>query len=84
MPPMRFAELLAGSELDAPLRQEIDELLAIKQRAGEAQYGPRRPLLHVFIQHELERGENPPMLPDSRDGDIASLDSLLMRTVLAG
>ncbi len=83
MPPMRFAELLAGSELDAALRQEIDELLAIKQRAGEAQYGPRRPLLHAFIQHELERGENPPTLPDSRDGEIASLDSLLMRTVLA-
>lgn len=82
VPPMRFAELLAGSELDAPLRQEIDELLAIKQRAGEAQYGPRRPRLHAFLVQELARGEVPPTLPDSREGDIKTLDALLMKTVL--
>lgn len=35
VPPMRFTELLAGSELDAPLRQEIDDLLERKQRAGK-------------------------------------------------
>ena len=80
---MRFAELLAGSELEPPLRQEIDELLAIKQRAGEAQYGPRRPLLHAFLQQELARGEVPPTLPDGREGDIKTLDALLMKTVLA-
>jgi len=83
VPPMRFAELLAGSELKPPLRQEIDELLAIKQRAGEAQYGPRRPLLHAFLQQELARGEVPPTLPDGREGDIKTLDALLMKTVLA-
>ena len=60
VPPMRFAELLAGSELDAPLRAEIDELLERKQRAGEAEYGPRRPLLHAFIRAEQARGEIPP------------------------
>lgn len=82
VPPMRFADLLAGSALDAPLRAEIDELLAIKRRAGEAQYGPRRPLLHAFIVQELARGEVPPALPDSRDGDIKTLDALLFRTVM--
>ena len=70
VPPMRFAELLAGSELDAPLRAEIDELLERKQRAGEAEYGPRRPLLHAFIRAELARGEIPPLLPDSREGTL--------------
>ena len=49
VPPMRFAELLAGSELCAPLRAEIDALLEIKQRAGEAEYGPKRPFLHAFF-----------------------------------
>ena len=73
VPPMRFAELLAGSELDAPLRAEIDELLERKQRAGEAEYGPRRPLLHAFIRAELARGEIPPLLPDSREGDVKEL-----------
>ena len=82
VPPMRFADLLAGSELDASLHQEIDELLERKQRAGEAMYGPRRPLLHAFILAELARGETPPALPDSREGDISELDQLLMTTVM--
>lgn len=82
VPPMRFADLLAGSELDASLRQEIDELLEHKQRAGEAMYGPRRPLLHAFILAELARGETPPTLPDSREGDVSELDQLLMTTVM--
>lgn len=83
VPPMRFAELLAGSELCAPLRAEIDALLEIKQRAGEAEYGPKRPLLHAFLQNELVRGEVlQPVLPDSREGNLKDLDSLLMRTVM--
>jgi predicted nucleotidyltransferase len=82
VPPMRFAELLVGSELDAPLRQEIDDLLERKQRAGEAEYGLRRPLLHAFIREELARGETPPVLPDSREGDVRELDRLLMSTVM--
>ncbi|POP43085.1 nucleotidyltransferase [Superficieibacter electus] len=82
MPPMRFAELLAGSELDAALRQEIDELLERKQRAGEAEYGLRRPLLHAFIRAELARGEIAPVLPDSREGDVRALDRLLYQTVM--
>ncbi|WP_171951303.1 DNA polymerase beta superfamily protein, partial [Escherichia coli] len=82
VPPMRFAELLAGSELDAALRAEIDELLERKQRASEAEYGLRRPLLHAFIRAELARGEIPPILPDSRDGDVRELDNLLYQTVM--
>lgn len=80
---MRFSELLAGSELEPALRNEIDELLVRKQRAGEAEYGIRRPLLHAFIQHELARGEVAPELPDSRTGRVEQLDRLLMSTVLA-
>ncbi|NRC03335.1 nucleotidyltransferase, partial [Escherichia coli] len=58
------------------------ELLERKQRAGEAEYGPRRPLLHAFIRAELARGEIPPILPDSRDGDVRELDNLLYQTVM--
>ncbi|MGY5958936.1 nucleotidyltransferase domain-containing protein [Kosakonia sp. BK9b] len=83
MPPMRFATLLDGSDLGMPLRAEIDDLLAIKQRAGEAQYGARRPLLHAFIQHELARGEEPETLPESRSGKVSELDRLLYQTVMA-
>lgn len=82
VPPIRFAELLAGSNLDTALRKEVDELLEIKQSVGEAKYGLRRPQLHEFIESELARGKNPPALPDSREGDSQDLDRLLMNTVL--
>lgn len=82
VPPMRFDQLLAGSELETGLREEINALLERKQRAGEAEYGPRRPLLHAFIRSELARGAIPPALPDSRTGDIRELDRLLMTTVM--
>lgn len=83
MPPMRFATLLEGSDLASPLRAEIDVLLVLKQTAGEAQYGPRRPLLHAFIQAELARGEIADALPESRCGDVKALDRLLYQTVMA-
>lgn len=83
MPPMRFATLLEGSDLAPPLRAEIDALLALKQTAGEARYGPRRPLLHAFIQAELARGEIADALPESRSGDVKALDRLLYQTVMA-
>ncbi|MBZ7664220.1 nucleotidyltransferase domain-containing protein [Klebsiella pasteurii] len=82
VPPMRFDELLAGSELETGLRAEIGELLERKQRAGEAENGPRRPLLHAFIQSELLRGAIPPALPESRSGDVRELDRLLITTVM--
>ena len=82
VPPMRFDQLLAGSELETGLREEINALLERKQRAGEAENGPRRPLLHAFIQSELLRGAIPPALPESRSGDVRELDRLLMTTVM--
>ncbi len=45
--------------------------------------GPRRPLLHAFIHTELARGEIPPTLPDSREGDVKALDRLLYETVMS-
>ncbi|MBE8022708.1 nucleotidyltransferase, partial [Escherichia coli] len=39
-------------------------------------------LLHAFIHAELARGEIPPVLPDSREGDVKKLDSLLYQTVM--
>ncbi len=82
-PPVRFARLLEGGELEAGLRNEIDTLLEHKKQAGEAQYGPRLPLLHQFLTSELARGENAGDLPDSRQGETSALDKLLMNTVMA-
>ncbi|HHH4894410.1 TPA: nucleotidyltransferase, partial [Escherichia coli] len=34
------------------------------------------------IRAELARGEIPPLLPDSREGDVKELDSLMYQTVM--
>lgn len=82
-PPMRFVELLDGVVIDSLLRQEIDALLARKQRAGEAEYGAAMPRIHAFITQELARGETPPDLPRSEKACATRLDTLLYETVMA-
>lgn len=88
MPPMRFADLVAATVDDAALIDEIDRLLAVKMAAGEAEAGPRWPLVHAFIEAELERetqrerrGALQPFAKSA--GDPAKLDAYLMQTVLA-
>lgn len=50
MPPMRFADLADAMVTDAPLRDEINQLLAIKMAASEAEYGARFPRIHAFVE----------------------------------
>ncbi|ELQ6044965.1 nucleotidyltransferase domain-containing protein [Cronobacter malonaticus] len=82
-PPMRFRTLLEGTVNDPLLREEIDALLAAKQRAGEAEYGAPMPRIHAFIAAELARGETPPELPHSEKAQASQLDKLLYETVMA-
>lgn len=81
IPPMRFDKLLQGTVHEGPLLQDIAELLAAKQRAGESLYGPRRPILHAFIESELA-GTETTLAPSPNNGDDALLDALLFKTVL--
>ncbi|MBK9395154.1 MAG: nucleotidyltransferase domain-containing protein [Uliginosibacterium sp.] len=60
MPPMRFADLAAGVLEDHVLIDEINRLLAIKMRAGEAECSPRWPAINAFIEAELESAERNP------------------------
>ncbi|MBW5893040.1 nucleotidyltransferase domain-containing protein [Pectobacterium polaris] len=83
MPPMRFSQLLAGTVGDPYLLAEIHQLLEIKQRSGEAEYGPRREAIHAFITQMLNDADNPVVLPDSQSVDDTMLDALLYRTVMA-
>ncbi|WP_414451946.1 nucleotidyltransferase domain-containing protein [Burkholderia sp. 22PA0099] len=78
MPPMRFADLVAGTVTDAALLGEINDLLAIKMRAGEAEIGPRRPAIHDFIETMLREAE---IEADYKraEGEIAMLDGFLRR-----
>jgi hypothetical protein len=62
LPPMRFAELAQASVHDPALVDEINRLLEVKMRAGEAATSARWPGLHRFIEEELAVAEaNPPV-----------------------
>ncbi|WP_027815902.1 nucleotidyltransferase domain-containing protein [Paraburkholderia bannensis] len=82
MPPMRFADLVAGTVHEAAAVAEIDALLALKMRAGEGEYGPRRPAIHALIEAMLAEAEH------DREykrpwGEVGMLDGFL-RDVLRG
>lgn len=81
-PPMRFADLAERCLDDVELLADINALLAIKMRAGEAKTGPRRPVLNAFIEAELQRAERPVEHPLPHSAP-AELDALLYQTVLA-
>jgi predicted nucleotidyltransferase len=83
VPPMRFEELLAGTVTDPLLLAEIEQLLARKQRAGEAEYGERLERIHAFIRQQLDENRVSEELPDSERRDCRDLDALLMKTVLS-
>ncbi|HEX5739900.1 MAG TPA: nucleotidyltransferase domain-containing protein [Hydrogenophaga sp.] len=84
VPPMRFAELAQHTlhaTRDAPLIAEINALLAVKMRAGEAATSPRWPGLHDFIEAELARNAAEPVQALPAAGH-APLDAMLLGTVL--
>jgi predicted nucleotidyltransferase len=79
--PMRFQDLVETIVTNSNLRDAIDQLLAIKRAAGEAEYGQPLPIINAFIDSELSRLESVlPPLP--RDTDFALLDRLLMGSVM--
>jgi len=80
-PPMRFAELAEATLDDRALLEEINRLLEVKMRAGEAATSPRWNGLHAFIEGELAAAE-PPRVEAGARGDPAALDAFLLATVL--
>ncbi|WP_038212458.1 nucleotidyltransferase domain-containing protein [Xenophilus azovorans] len=84
VPPMRFAELaqqVLDARADAALIAEIDALLEVKMRAGEAATSPRWPGIHAFIEAELASPADAPPPAPFRDG-AGALDVFLRDTVL--
>ncbi|KAA8999480.1 nucleotidyltransferase domain-containing protein [Affinibrenneria salicis] len=83
MPPMSFDRLVAATVSDPRLLDEIERLLAIKRRVGEAEYGARSAPIHAFISQQLEQAAAQPTLAANQAADEARLDALLYRTVMA-
>jgi uncharacterized protein len=84
VPPMRFAELAQHTldpVADAALIAEINALLEVKMRAGEAATSPRWLGIHAFIEAELARNAQELVQALPTKG-AASLDAMLFDTVL--
>jgi hypothetical protein len=60
---------------------EINALLAVKMRAGDAATSPRRDVLHDFIEHELEAA-HASVIVESHRMDSRELDRMLRDAVM--
>jgi predicted nucleotidyltransferase len=84
VPPMRFADLAQktlDAVRDAALIDEINALLEVKMRAGEAATSPRWPGIHAFIEAELAANAAEPVTPLPQTEE-SGLDAFLCETVL--
>ncbi len=79
-PPMRFADLAQATLNDPVLIAEINRLLEVKMRAGEAATSPRWPAIHDFLVRELEAAHAQGPVDDGRL-DTSGLDDFLRHTV---
>lgn len=80
-PPMRFAELAQATVDDPRLVREINQLLEVKMRAGEAATSPRWDAIHDFIESELEVAAAK-TISETPDADKAALNAFLAETIL--
>lgn len=80
VPPMRFAALAKAVLTDEALMQEINRLLEVKMRAGEAATSPRWPAIHDFIERELAAALAHAPAEDPRP-NTAGLDAFLFDVV---
>jgi predicted nucleotidyltransferase len=80
-PPMRFADLVAGTVTDPALLEEINALLEVKMAAGEANEGPRFERIHTFIESRLVAAETALAVAVPERGEVAVLDAFLFRLV---
>jgi predicted nucleotidyltransferase len=76
-PPMRFAELARGRRWTIrPLIAEINALLEVKMRTGEAARARAATVLHAFIERELETAQAS-VIVESHRIDTRELDRFL-------
>ncbi|NBD20492.1 nucleotidyltransferase domain-containing protein [Aquabacterium fontiphilum] len=80
VPPMRFAELAQATVRDDALLDELNRLLEVKMRAGEAATSTRWPAIHAFIESELQMAQAHKVEHDPRP-DTSGLDVFLFDVV---
>ena len=56
-PPMDFRELMAGCDVDADIKAEIEDILALKAKTKEIGLSPARPRLNAFCLEEFDQAK---------------------------
>jgi hypothetical protein len=80
-PPMRFAQLAHETVSDPALIDDINRLLEVKMRAGEAAKSPPWPSIQAFIESELALAQEFSPHAGTRP-EANALDDFLRETVL--
>lgn len=57
-PPMDFRTLMVGCDVELAIREEIEEILALKAKTKEIGLSPARPALNAFCLSEFERAKD--------------------------
>ncbi len=74
IPPVRF-EALFHQSLPKELSEEIEQMLTIKAKSNEKDQNPKMPVIHRYIETEIERyGQLSKEMPDDRTLDWEALD----------
>ncbi len=74
IPPVRF-EALFHQSLPKELSKEIGQMLTIKAKSNEKDQNPKMPVIHRYIETEIERyGQLSKEMPDDRTLDWEALD----------
>ena len=83
VPPMRFADLASATLHDADLLDELNALLAVKMRAGEAATSAPWPRIQAFLQAELAQAEQyAPQASALNRETVRAADAFLHEAVL--
>lgn len=80
--PIEFHRLLETVDKEPGLRPAIDELMALKTLSPELGLSPRIPVIHQFIERELDRLEHSVPPRQTPRGEVEPLLSELFRAVL--
>ena len=79
---MRFADLASATLHDADLLTELNALLAVKMRAGEAATSAPWPRIQAFLQTELAWAEQYAPQPKAVSAEtMHAVDAFLLDTV---
>lgn len=79
--PMEFERLVEGTDVPAPVREEIDKLLEKKRSAAELESGPKNAVLSEFIEAEFLRHKESGLVREKPQTDLTPLNAIFRESL---